>query len=213
MIGIVYATRREAEPFLKMADARVLTKRPFRIFEFSLPVPDRGTGVVIICGMGKVGAALGTQELIREYPLRHIINAGICGILADRPDRGIGSIFRVDSVSEGEPGPGIPEGPWSCSSGLFLKLPVATLVSSERPVFDVEERRALARWGQMVDMEGAIVARVAGMYGIPCTLLKGVTDFAGEGDREGLHRNLAVVVETMAGLLWDEIARLEISDE
>jgi nucleoside phosphorylase len=79
-------------------------------------------------------------------------------------------------------------------------------VTVERPVFDAHLRHRLAQWGELVDMEGAVVARVAGLYGATCAMIKGVTDMADDGQRTDLHRNLAAVSDAIAAHLVNGIS-------
>lgn len=200
MIGIVYATAAEADPFLTVADARKTADSPFPCF--SAPaIP----ALILVSGMGKVAAALAAQALILVYRVERIVGAGICGALTDPPAAVPGRVYRIVHISEGEPGPGIPGDPPPLADDLFSDLPGADLVTRERPVFDPELRRRLASFGDLVDMEGAAVARVAALYGRPCSMIKGVTDFAGAGERAVLHENLAAVSRGVADCLWNEI--------
>ena len=143
---------------------------------------------VAVSGMGKVSAALAVQMLIRERHCRRILNAGICGALVDRHDLAPGNVFRISAVSEGQPGPGTPSVAALCSGDLWQELSQARLVTVEQPVFDPNVRRRLAVWGELVDMEGAVIARVAHLYGVPWDMIKGITDMAGHGGRAHLSR-------------------------
>jgi nucleoside phosphorylase len=161
--------------------------------------------------MGKVSAALATQMLIREHRCSRILNAGICGALNKGAAFEPGKIFRITNVSEGPPGPGIPSKGLSCKCGWWPDIAAARLVTVEQPVFHSAERRRLASWGDLVDMEGAVVARVAHLYDIPWGIIKGVTDKAGNGDRTTLHRNLEMVSEAIATQLNTGILRYATS--
>ncbi|MEJ2474559.1 MAG: hypothetical protein P8Y74_11815 [Desulfobacterales bacterium] len=195
MIGILYATLPEARPFLKKTGAQQTGDGPFPFFR--LP---HSAAVVMVSGMGKVAAALAAQTLIREKGCDQLINAGICGILVDSPVLAPGQVMRVTEASEGPPGPGVRGGSVYCTD------PAARLVTVERPVFDAHLRRRLSQWGELVDMEGAVVARVAGLYGATCAMIKGITDMADDGQRTDLHRNLAAVSDTIAAHLMNGIS-------
>ncbi len=69
------------------------------------------------------------------------------------------------------------------------------------PIFDTRRRNDLAHWGALVDMEGAAIAAVANAEGLPCALIKGITDFAAEGGRADLQRRLAGVSRRIAEVL------------
>jgi adenosylhomocysteine nucleosidase len=155
--------------------------------------------------MGKVAAALATQWMITECRPSRLVHAGICGALGDPATIRPGTVFRVTWASEGFPGPGIPSDGWKCALDLWRNLPAAALVTVEQPVFDDGLRVELRRFGELVDMEGAIVARVAGLYGLPCSILKGVTDFASAGERPMLQYRLPAVSAAIAHCLWEEM--------
>ncbi len=202
MIGILYATVQEADPYLALSGAKAVAAEPFALFELRTP-----PALITISGMGKVSAALAGQMLIREYDCDRILNAGVCGTLVDRVDLATGNILRVSTASEGPPGPGIPPEGFGCAGDLWQGLPVARLVTVEQPVFNPAERQRLAAWGELVDMEGAVVARVAQLYGIPWDMIKGITDMADHGERSTLHRNLAMVSQAVAEHLNNGISR------
>jgi len=196
--GIVFAARAEAQPFLEMSGASPVTDVPMQLYAVAQP-----SLMIVVSGMGKVAAALATQCLMREHGIRRIVLGGACGVLSDDPLFASGGIFRVTRASEGAPGPGIPDTPTSCEPALWTQLPPATLVTLERPLFDNQRRQELAAYGELVDMEGAVVARTAAMYDVPCTIIKGVTDFAGDGHRRILRDNLAGVSLAVANTLWE----------
>jgi adenosylhomocysteine nucleosidase len=80
-------------------------------------------------------------------------------------------------------------------------LPSVRLVTCDTPVFDTDLRAQLSAGADLVDMEGAAIARVAVMFDTPWTLLKGVTDAAGPTDRDTLAKNLTRISEKIADFL------------
>jgi 4-hydroxybenzoate polyprenyltransferase len=74
----------------------------------------------------------------------------------------------------------------------------ARLASVTEPVFGGDPRHRLAAHADIVDMEGHAVAQAARRQGIPCYLLKGVSDLADESGRDHLMQNLARVSEALA---------------
>lgn len=198
MTGIVFADEREARPFLDLSGASPVSNVPYELYSVAQPPL-----MIAVSGMGKVAAALATQVLIREQGIHRIVLGGACGALVDDPMYAPGKIFRISLASEGEPGPGIPDVSTRCEPTLWTQLPPATLVTLERPVFDDRRRQELAGYGELVDMEGAVVARVAAMYHVPCTIIKGITDFAGDGHRRMLQDNLTKVSSAVARTIWE----------
>ncbi len=80
MIGIIFATEMEAQPFLDRG------------------VPE-GT-VVSISGMGLEAARIAAEKLVKDEGCTTLINAGVCGALNNRLKRG--GVYRVSSVSTEE---------------------------------------------------------------------------------------------------------------
>lgn len=202
MIGMVFATEAEAAPFLASGDFRAVAAAPVQVL-----ASVRSPHCVAISGMGKVSAALATQWLIGEHGPSRVVHAGICGALGDPRDFAPGEILRITSASEGRPGPGIPAEPVACAGDWWPELRPATLVTVERPVFDDALRAELLQYGELVDMEGAVVARVARLHGLPCSIIKGISDHAGRQDRPMLASRLPAVSADIARILWRELIR------
>ena len=205
MIGIVFATRSEADPLLDMIGASVNAVRPFDIFT-ACGTASRSIKI-LISGMGKVAAAAAASHLILAHQATTLISAGICGRLTG--EAAVGDCFRIAEAIEGDSerlGRRLPA--VACDPSWFRQLPAKRLVTCDRPVFDPHRRADLGRLGELVDMEGAAIARVAGLYGIPCAMLKGVSDGAGAGGRQDLATNLGRVSARIAHVLTDGLTRI-----
>jgi nucleoside phosphorylase len=201
MIGVIFATVKEAEPFLHHTCARQIAGGPFALFTAEL-FKAKSPCLTIISGMGKIAAAVAAHRLIDSYHARRLINAGICGALVERPDLSIGAVVCITSAVEGDREEmGQAPTPEKCASRGFADLSPARLVTCDRPVFDLLRKQELAVLGDVVDMEGAAVARVAAMFKRPCSLIKGVSDFAEGADRRRLAQNLTGVSFRLAEAL------------
>ena len=77
MIGILFATEMEARPFLERGEPE--------------------DTVTVISGRGMEAARVATEKLIKEQGCTAIINAGVCGALNNRLERG--AVYRVSMVS------------------------------------------------------------------------------------------------------------------
>jgi adenosylhomocysteine nucleosidase len=178
VIGLVYATPAEARPFLDRVGA-------------------------------EVAAAVATQLLISDYGAGRLLHAGICGSLTETAIAAVGALVRVDAALEAVPGElGKPLVPIGCDAGAWLDLPGLRLVTCDRPVFDSRVRRSLSTWGDIVDMEGAVVARVAALFGAPCSIIKGISDQALSGSQGELRRNIADVSDALAARLLDGLTAM-----
>jgi adenosylhomocysteine nucleosidase len=205
MLGIVYATRREADPFLAQIDAECVASRPFLLFR------GRAAGlrplITVISGMGKVAAAMAAMHLVLDRRVSILFNAGLCGRLGTDAALAAGDLLRVTRAVEGDCDRfGRGEAPVDCDRRWFDGLKAARLVTCDKPVFDRAWRARLAQSGDLADMEGAAVARVARLYGIPCAMLKGISDGADESGRQELAANIDRVSARIAEVLVGEMA-------
>ncbi len=205
MIGIVYATRPEAAPFLLQTTAEPLATRPFSTFRTA---GDNHTpSIVIISGMGKVAAAMAATHLVLVHRASMLVNAGLCGRLTFDNRWSVGDLFRIDSAVEGDrdrfgrAAPAVVG-----NTRWFSVLEPARLVTCDRPVFDAAQRAQLAGIGELADMEGAAVARVARCYGSAWAMVKGISDGADETGRQDLVRNIDWVSGRIAEALVRELS-------
>ncbi|MDF7825004.1 UbiA-like polyprenyltransferase [Pontiellaceae bacterium B12227] len=171
MIGILFATQMEAQPFLDRG------------------VPE-GVVVEISEEMGLEAARIASEKLV-EQGCTTIINAGVCGALNNRLERG--AVYRVSMVSIEALKAAVNVG-----VGIGLKR----LVSVEEPVFEPARKKELSKYGELVDMEGYAVARVCEAHEIPCILIKGVTDFGDGNGKEDIQKHITPVSETVADALF-----------
>ncbi len=199
MIGLIFATMTEARPFLSLSDAAQVAEKPFRVYQ-----PSGNNHLrVIISGMGKVAATAAAQSLILTHNAKCLINAGACGALKDTSELTVGQIVQIASAVEGDHHvSGKRPAPFDCRMSRWRELPSARLVTCDRPVFDIQRRNACAKLGEVVDMEGAAIARLASWYRVPCEMLKGITDGARPTHRDILLENLNRISEQIGNLLW-----------
>jgi len=167
MTGVLFATQMEAQPFIDRG------------------VPD-GVVVEVAEEMGLEAARIAAEKLV-EKGCTSIINAGVCGALNNRLERG--AVYRVSMVSHEKLKAAVNVG-----VGLGLKR----LVSVDEPVFGTARKRELSGYGDLVDMEGYAVARVCEEHSVPCILIKGVTDFGDGNGKEDIQKHIEPVSQTVA---------------
>jgi nucleoside phosphorylase len=206
MIAMLFATNREARPFLALVGAEIIESQPFAVYQSAAHPRLR----IVVSRMGKVAAATACQAMILGHHATHIVNAGACGALRDAPELAVGQMVHITDAVEGDHEVfGKRVAPVACNVSVGAALPPARLVTSDRPVFDAQRRAAYALFGDVVDMEGAAVARVASLYRVPCELIKGITDNAQHLERDTLLANLDMVCDQLALFLlkalsvWD----------
>ena len=153
-----------------------------------------------VSGVGKVNAAAAAQKAICEGA-GEVINCGVAGGLD--PTMNVGDVYEVSKAVEYDFDLTILNGTrlgthserttpyFDCSEkGVFPARILATgdrFTNDERDVTD-----PLLLGAALKDMEGAAIAHVCELNGVPCRMLKAVSDVHGKGSMTGQYRdNLA----------------------
>ena len=182
-----------------------------------------------VCGPGKVNAALCAAGLIRTFHPEWVLNLGVAG--SGEAGVAIGDLVvataavqhDMDTTPIGDPPGyiskvGLVELP--CDDGLRRRLTDAIgklpdlrmhegiIATGDQFLNDGEKRRAIhAAFGaKAIEMEGAAVAQTCFVYGVPCGILRTISDNAdGSSDIDyGAFRNVAAansqrVVQALLG--------------
>ena len=134
--------------------------------------------------MGMAVARVTTEKLIKQG-CTTIINAGVCGALHDGLERG--KVYRISSVNT--------DGASRC---IAVEKEGMRLVSVEKPVFEPERKESLSECADLVDMEGYAVAQVCAEHGVPCVMIKGITDFGDGNGKTDIKKHINPVSENVA---------------
>ncbi len=189
MIGIVFSTTEEAEPFLQKYERG----RFLGLAEGETHHDD--DYLVSILGIGKIKATLRTDRLLSQYKLTNLVHAGTCTSLIS--DLTVGSIVGVHQVFEGDrielAAPSYPRMPLSMP---FKQLQEVTLVTQDHTVSGATELSYWQRIADITDMTGYATAYVAAMHGTPCHIVKIVSGHSGVEDNQ-----LRKTLDTAYGLL------------
>ncbi len=190
MIGLVFSSAEEAEPFLKRYE-----RGRFEGLEEAESAQDGVTGVAIT-GMGKVKATLRTERFLREMNVDRVIHAVLCTALeASVP---IGTVVGATQVFEGDrielAAPTYPRMPLDL---IDPDLRGGTLVTQDHLIGDEEERSYWQRIANFIDSTGYAVSYVAATHGKSNHIVMGVSGHLSESSatvrtsREESARNLA----------------------
>jgi adenosylhomocysteine nucleosidase len=134
---------------------------------------------VLVTGAGKVNAAIAVASILAETSPTRVVNLGTAGALHD----GMTGTHVIGSVLQHD----LDDAALFGLSGLHFGEPVhlaesgPRLATGDAFVSDEQTRTRLAAIADLVDMEGYAVARAAISAGVPVTLVKQVSDNAGEG--------------------------------
>jgi adenosylhomocysteine nucleosidase len=166
-IGLIIATKIEAEPFIKGLGLDTIEKTP-------VPVMGNGAIVLAVSEIGKTNAAIATAHLIEKLGPSRIFNLGAAGGVK----RGlqIGDILHVDKIYELDR-PRLPSGdPVVHMPDTLTGFRTVTLATQDRPVVTEPDRIAAGKIADLVDMEGAAVVQVCQAFEVSVNIFKIVTD-------------------------------------
>jgi adenosylhomocysteine nucleosidase len=168
IIGIIMATRLEAEPFItSLVPAEAPGRHP-------VPVYAGGRTVLAVSGIGKTNAAIATAYCCAVFHPRVILNLGAAGATGTAFAQG--DIRHITSVVEYDRPHLRTTTPHIHVPSILPGFPTASLSTQDRAVIDKNIREEIARAADLVDMEGASVVQTAHTFGIPCYLFKFVSD-------------------------------------
>ncbi|ARA93517.1 MAG: 5'-methylthioadenosine nucleosidase [Bacteroidetes bacterium] len=197
MIGVVFATEEEAQPFLKHYERG----RFDTVAEGETQHDD--DLLVSIIGTGKIKATLRTERLLQRFRLKHLLHVGTCTALTDRFP--VGSLVAVNQVLEGDrielAAPSYPRMPLVVP---FEDLNAGTLVTQDHTVRGQQEHSYWQRIADVSDMTGYAVAYVAATHGVPCSVVKAVAGQFQVQD-EDVRKTREAAYATVARFLIDHL--------
>lgn len=163
-------------------------------------------GDVLLTGPGKVSAAVSVAgALARRRPSR-VLNVGTAGALRS----GLHGTFTVGRVLEHDFDAAAIAAITGQPLPAELELdPTSEVVLATGDVFvqDEELRRALAARAHLVDMEGYAVARACAAAGVPCTIVKVVSDEASTGALRSWQETIDQSARLIAEAVRDQLGR------
>ncbi|MCI9407988.1 MAG: 5'-methylthioadenosine/S-adenosylhomocysteine nucleosidase [Clostridia bacterium] len=201
----VVAMEKEAAPILE-----VMRVRRFLNFCGKRVLTGELYGVrcgVVVCGVGKVNAAMGTQIAIDELGAEVIINVGVAGGLNGSLE--VGKIYEISHAVQYDFDltqlNGTKIGTLDECKENFLALdalslyPLKKLATGDRFNDSAEDFKLLTELGADIrDMEGAAVAQVCMHAKVELRAYKVISDLAGSGSTtEQYMKNLAVCADTL----------------
>lgn len=183
---------------------------------------------VLVTGIGAVNAACALTRFLERDGAKAIINCGIAGAYPHAfNEMGIASVVCAESECYGDLGANSPTGfldlkemgfpliaaeKLARSEPLFNVLPMQLFPAPRRAPFvtmntctgtDADALSIEARTtGSIENMEGAAIAHVATLYGIPCGEIRGISNRAGNRDRDSWRIKEATTAAQEALLAW-----------
>ena len=163
-----------------------------------------GRQVVVCCaGMGKANAAATTQVLITKYGAERIIFSGIAGNMSS--EIGIGDVVigktvlyhdaQLDMICQNPPylkeyagDPALIAAAEAACAAAGVKALTGKIATGDLFIGDSASKAAIqAKCApDCVEMEGAAVSQIAAKNGVPCVILRAMSDNADEDGYEVL---------------------------
>ena len=181
----------------------------------------QGRVPVLVTGIGAVNAAIALTRYLEREGARSVISCGIAGAYPMAfEELGLGGVVCAESECYGDLGAhsaggfldlramGFP----LIGGDVFNDLPMGVFPAERRAKFvtvngcsgdDAGALAMAARTGGSVEnMEGAAIAHVAMMYGIPAGEIRGISNRAGNRDRGAWRVREAAEAAQRALLTW-----------
>ena len=181
LMGLIMATLTEAKPFINGLALAQKKDTPFPVF-FNNKL------VLVICGIGKVNAAVGTAYCCMQFAPSVIINIGAAG--ATNHTSSLGDIFHISKIFELDR-PAFPTGaPQMIITDTLEGFDLAALATQDKPILLPEERKEISRLAGLVDMEAAGVAQACQKFDVKCLIFKFVSDTPEHTEGTAIYSNI-----------------------
>lgn len=198
MIGLIGAMAVEVEALAAQLENRRDTKIGMDTFMSGTLFGQEA--VLAVCGPGKINAALCTQSMIMAYHPQWVLNLGVAGAGAEGVSIGDLVVATAAVQHDADTSPlGDPVGMVSklnlvelpCDAALREKLTAAAkkagltvhegiIATGDQFIHDGETRARIHQLFQAkaVEMEGGAVAHACYMHGVPCGVIRSISDQA-----------------------------------
>lgn len=229
ILGIIAAMSEELEILLKdleLEDTQVKAKMTF--YKGKLWGKDV---VAVVCGIGKVNAAVCTQLLVTEYKVSSIINVGVAGGIGKDIYPGDVVVatdlvqYDMDTTVFGDPVGQIPRldtfdfkcdeklvniAKSACSKATEFKTFSGRIVSGDQFVASLEKIHWLEKEFSALacEMEGASIAHVCYLNSTPFVVIRSISDNANNGAHMDFEKFTPIGVRNSTFILKSMIQNL-----
>ena len=227
MIGIICAMKIEADAI--RASLSNTKSETISGVEFTTGTLHGKDVVIAVCGIGKVFAAICTEAMIIKYAPSLIINSGVAGTLTDALSIGDIAIAKTLVQHDMDTSPlGDPVGLISGINKIHFEADenaiaafesavkevgakgvVGTIASGDQFMSDTEKKHLIRdRFNAIAcEMEGAAIAHVAYVNGVPFAVLRAISDSA-SGDAQMEYPKFVAMAAERSHKIIDTFVRL-----
>jgi adenosylhomocysteine nucleosidase len=229
ILGIISAMTEELELLLKDMSIQEETKKANMTFYKGI-LGDKNI-IAVVCGIGKVNAAICTQILISEYRVSSVINVGVAGGIGKNIYPGdvvVGTDLvqhDMDTTAFGDPHGQIPRldtFDFKCDEKLVKAALSACeeikeintfsgrIVSGDQFISSVEKIQWFEKEFNAIscEMEGASIAHVCYLNNIPCVVIRSISDNANNGAHMDYEKFIPIAVRNSTIILKSMLEKL-----
>jgi adenosylhomocysteine nucleosidase len=187
--------------------------------------------VAVVCGIGKVNAAICTQILASEFEVHKVINVGVAGGISKEIYPGDIVIadnlveHDMDTTSFGDAYGQIPRmdtfdfkcdrelveiAKKACANAKDLNTFVGRIVSGDMFVADIEKIKWLEKEFNALscEMEGASIAHTCYLNNIPFVVIRSISDNANNGAHMDFQKFTPIAVKNSTAILKEMILHM-----
>ena len=228
-IGIIGAMSEELEILLKDMELENVQEKAKMKFHKGMLWGKKV--VAVVCGIGKVNAAVCTQILVSEYKVSSVINVGVAGGIGKDIYPGDVVIaenlvqYDMDTTAFGDPIGQIPRldtFDFKCDNGLVQTAKAACneakdfktfsgrIVSGDMFVASIDKIKWLEEtFGAVAcEMEGASIAHVCYLNNTPFVVIRSISDNANNGAHMDFEKFTPIGVKNSTFILKSMVSKL-----
>lgn len=227
--GIISAMTEELELLLKEMNIEEKTTKANMTF-YKGTLGDKNI-IAVVCGIGKVNAAICSQILISEYKVSSIINVGVAGGIGKDIYPGdvvIGTDLvehDMDTSAFGDPVGQIPRlntFSFKCDENLVkaalnaaneikeINSFTGRIVSGDQFIANIDKIKWLSETFDAIscEMEGASIAHVCYLNNIPCVVIRSISDNANNGAHMDYEKFMPIAIRNSTTILKNMLKTL-----
>lgn len=227
--GIISAMTEELELLLKEMNIEEKTAKANMTF-YKGTLGDKNI-IAVVCGIGKVNAAICSQILISEYKVSSIINVGVAGGIGKDIYPGdvvIGTDLvehDMDTSAFGDPVGQIPRlntFSFKCDENLVkaalnaaneikeINSFTGRIVSGDQFIANIDKIKWLSETFDAIscEMEGASIAHVCYLNNIPCVVIRSISDNANNGAHMDYEKFMPIAIRNSTTILKNMLKTL-----
>lgn len=229
VLGIIAAMSEELE--LILSDMELKNKKTVANLTFNEGTLFGKNVVAVVCGIGKVNAAICTQILISEFSADKVINIGVAGGV--NKDIYPGDVVIGDSLVEhdidcsifGDPVGQVPRmdtfdfkadaelvnlAKNACSKLSDINSFVGRIVSGDQFIASQEKVQYLEKQFNAFscEMEGASIAHVCYSNNVPFVIIRSISDNANNGAHTDYEKFTPIAVKNSTAIVKEMVANM-----